>query len=328
MFKKATKQALHIKLAISGPSGSGKTYSALRLARGLGGKVAVLDTENRSASLYADHFDFDTYDVTDPRGYPPEYFIAAIQNAQDAGYATLIIDSLSHEWMGKGGCLEIVDRLSKTSAYKGNSYAAWGEVTPRHRALIDAILAAQIHIIATMRSKVEYAINKESGKTKIEKLGMESIQREGMDYEFTTIFELDRDSHMASAGKDRTNLFSDPHVITEETGKRIAAWLSSDTAQAAEASFKPAQAPVQAPVQAPAQAPAKPTQAERVGKATRYIFGFIADRSNAGDDELSILTIINQHLFHPIAELAEIKQLSDSETLALGRELYKRSQQS
>ena len=226
-FTKATKQATSIKLAISGPSGSGKTYSALLLAKGLGGKTAVLDTEGGSASLYADFFDFDTWDELDPKGFPPEYFIRVIKAAEEAGYSNLIIDSLSHEWNGRGGCLELADAIARAK-YKGNTFAAWVDVTPRHTKLIETILNTRLNILATMRSKSDYVITKDekTGKSTPQKVGLAAIQRDGMDYEFTLMFELDRDSHIAIAGKDRTHLFSDPVLITEATGQRIAAWLT------------------------------------------------------------------------------------------------------
>lgn len=226
-FTKATKQNATIKLAITGPSGSGKTYSALLIAKGLGGKTALLDTEYGSASLYSDIFEFDAWDEPDPSGFPPEYFIRVIKAAEAAGYQNLIIDSLSHEWTGRGGCLELVDSIGRSKC-RGNSYVAWGEVTPRHNKLVEAIVGAKMNIIATMRAKTEYVLNKsENGKAIPQKVGLGSVQRDGMDYEFTTMFELDRDSHIANAGKDRTSLFRDPVLITEDTGKRIAQWLTS-----------------------------------------------------------------------------------------------------
>lgn len=225
-FKKATKIATSIKLAISGTAGSGKTYSALRIAKGLGGKTALLDTEGGSASLYADKFDFDAWDESDPAGFPPEYFIRVIKAAEEAGYKNLIIDSLSHEWSGRGGCLELMDAIAR-SKYHGNTFTAWNDVTPRHNRLVDTMLNSKLNIIATMRSKSDYVINKDekTGKSTPQKVGLATIQRDGMDYEFTTMFELDRDSHLASVGKDRTGLFTDPRVITEDTGRTIAQWM-------------------------------------------------------------------------------------------------------
>ena len=134
-FVKATKKNAHMKMAITGPSGSGKTFSALLLAKGLGGRTALLDTEYGSASLYSDLFEFDAWDEEDPSGFPPEYFIKVIREAEAAGYNNLIIDSLSHEWNGRGGCLELLDSLTRTK-YRGNSFIAWGEITPRHQKLI------------------------------------------------------------------------------------------------------------------------------------------------------------------------------------------------
>lgn len=268
-FSKATKQALSIKLAISGTAGSGKTFSALRLASGLGGRIAVLDTEGQSASLYADYFDFDNYDRIHPEGFPPEYFIQAIQAAEQAGYRTLIIDSLSHEWMGRGGCLELADKLANTNRYRGNTFAAWAMITPRHQALIDTILNARINIVATLRSKTEYAVEQAKGKTTVNKLGLAPVQRDGLDYEFTVVFDLDRETHTAMATKDRTKLFTNPHIITEETGQRIDAWLTK-----AEPAPKPKPAPKPVPKPKPAPKPApKPTKEPQgnVAEALEYL---------------------------------------------------------
>lgn len=227
-FKKATRKDAYIKIAISGVSGSGKTFSALSICKGLGGKTALLDTEYGRASLYSDFFDFDVWDEQDPSGFPPEYFIRVIKAAEEAGYNNLIIDSLTHEWQGRGGCLELVDAIAKAK-YKGNSYVAWGEVTPRHNKLVETVLSSKLNIICTMRSKSEYVLNKDekTGKTTPQKVGLGTVQRDGIEYEFTVMFELDRDSHIANAGKDNTFLFKDPGIITEQTGKRIAQWLSS-----------------------------------------------------------------------------------------------------
>lgn len=230
-FVKATKRNATIKMALTGPSGSGKTYSALLLAKGLGGRTALLDTEYGSASLYSDIFDFDTWDEEDPSGFPPEYFIRVIKEAEAAGYNNLIIDSLTHEWNGRGGVLELLDSLTRTK-YKGNSFIAWSELTPRHTKLIETIVGSKMNIIATMRSKTEYVLNKDekSGKQLPQKVGVGTIQRDGVDYEFTIMFELDRDTHIAFAGKDRTTLFNDPVKITEEIGVKIRNWLRSDAA--------------------------------------------------------------------------------------------------
>lgn len=221
MFKKAERKQAKLRLALAGPSGSGKTYSALLLAQGLGGRIAVIDTEHGSASLYADIADFDTLELSAP--YSPERYVDAISAAEQNGYSVLIIDSYSHEWTGSGGCLEANEKLAHQK-FKGNTWAAWNETTPRHRRLTDKILTSSLHIICTMRSKTETVQGE--GK-KILKLGMKSEQRDGIDYEFTVVLDLTHDGHAAMASKDRTKLFQEPELITEETGRRLLAWLNS-----------------------------------------------------------------------------------------------------
>lgn len=226
-FKKAERKQAKARVAFNGPPGSGKTMSALLLAKGLGGRVAVIDTERGSASLYSHIMEFDTLDLEAP--YTPEKFIEAINAAAAAKYDVLIIDSMTHEWDGAGGCLEINDHVANAK-YKGNTWAAWNETTPRHRAFVDAILQAPMHVLATMRSKVETVQGE--GK-KVVKLGMKSIQRDGTDYEFTTVFDITHENHAAIATKDRTELFKEPTTITTETGKRLLNWLNSGAVAAA-----------------------------------------------------------------------------------------------
>lgn len=220
MFKKAERKQAKLRLALAGPSGAGKTYSALLIAKGLGGKIAVLDTEKGSASLYSDLVDFDVVDLTAP--FTPERYIEVITAAEAAGYDTLVIDSYSHEWTGPGGCLEDNERLAH-SKFKGNTWAAWNETTPRHRKLTNKILGSSLHIICTMRSKTETVQGE--GK-KIIKLGMKSEQRDGTDYEFTVVLDVAHDTHEAVASKDRTRLFGGYEVITEDTGRKLIAWLN------------------------------------------------------------------------------------------------------
>jgi hypothetical protein len=226
MFKKAERKQARLRLALSGPSGSGKTLSALLLATGLGGRIAVIDTEHDSASLYAEDAEFDVTSLSAP--YSPERYIEAIKSAEASGYSVLIIDSYSHEWIGAGGCLEINDSIAKQK-YKGNTWSAWNETTPRHRKLVDTILTSPLHIICTMRSKTETVQGE--GK-KIIKLGMKSEQREGSDYEFTVVLDLVHDGNVAIATKDRTRLFEQPEVISADTGRRLIAWLNDGKKQA------------------------------------------------------------------------------------------------
>lgn len=224
-FQKATRKASKLRLAITGPSGSGKTYSALLLARGMGGSTAVIDTERGSASLYSDLLDFDVLDLQPP--YTPEAFIEAIDAAEHAGYDNLVIDSATHEWSGIGGCLELVDEIAR-SRYKGNTWSAWNDITPRHRAFLDRMMQSSCHIIATSRSKTDTAQVDDGGRKKVVKLGMKAEQRDGFEYEFTVVLDLVHDGHYATASKDRTGLFlGDPKPISDKTGQRVIAWLNS-----------------------------------------------------------------------------------------------------
>lgn len=226
-FAKATRKKAKLRLALTGPSGSGKTWGALMIAKGLGGKIACIDTEKGSASLYEHIVNFDVHELSAP--FTPEAYIRVIKEAEAAGYNVLIIDSTTHEWSGPGGVLELNDEVAKAK-YRGNSWSAWNELTPRHRAFIDAMTQSNMHIIATGRSKTETAQVEENGKKKVAKLGMKTEQRDGFEYEFTIVLDIVHDGHFAVASKDRTGLFiGDAKPITEETGKKLLAWLDQGT---------------------------------------------------------------------------------------------------
>jgi hypothetical protein len=220
-FRKAERRKAKLRLGLVGPSGSGKTYSALLVAKGLGGKVALIDTENGSGELYAHLTDYDVCTLEPP--YTVQKYLAAIEAAEQAGYDVVIIDSLSHAWAGQGGILEQVDARKG----RGNDFTAWRDVTPWHNKLIDAMLQSKCHVVATMRSKTAYEMEKdERGKVKPVKVGLAPVQREGMDYEFTVVLELDQQRHMAQASKDRTSLFDGQvFLVTESTGAMLRAWL-------------------------------------------------------------------------------------------------------
>ena len=226
MFKKAERKKAKLRLALSGTSGSGKTYGALQIAKGIGGKVAVLDTERGSASLYANMMDFDVVELGPP--YEPERFVDVMDAAAKAGYDILIIDSITHEWKGDGGILEIVDNIGRAK-FRGNSYAAWNEGDKRHRRFIDAMLHSPLHVIVTMRSKAVYVEGERNGKKTIEKQGAAPEQRDGIEYEFTAVLDLTVDGNLAVKSKDRTMLFNDPFRISEETGRKLREWLESGT---------------------------------------------------------------------------------------------------
>ena len=224
-FRKAQRKQAKLRLAITGPAGSGKTYSALLLAFGLGGKIAMIDTENGSGDLYSSLGDYDICGLSAP--YAPQRYLQLIREAEQAKYDIIIIDSLSHAWSGQGGLLDSQNRLAE-SKYRGNSYAAWREITPIQNLLVDGLIASPCHIIATMRSKTEYVqAENERGRTEIRKVGLAPVQREGIDYEFGTVFDLSP-NHLANVSKDRTGIF-DGNVfeINQETGKTLRKWLDA-----------------------------------------------------------------------------------------------------
>lgn len=191
-----------------GTAGSGKSLTALILASTLGKKIAMVDTEHGSAEMYAGTFDFDTLSLTE---YHPQKYIDAIREAAKEGYEVVIIDSLSHAWSGKGGALELVDQA--TARNKGSSFGAWRDVTPLQNQLVDAIIGCPAHVICTLRSKTDYQVETEGGKTRVRKVGLAPVQRDGMEYEFDFLAEMDAD-HRMIVTKSRIPALADK-VITK-----------------------------------------------------------------------------------------------------------------
>lgn len=227
-FQRAVKYTSKLRMALAGPSGAGKTYSALAIATALAGEgtVAVIDTERGSASKYADLFGFDVLDLDSP--FHPDRYVTAIHEAEEAGYTVLVIDSLSHAWNGTGGLLELVDGIARRNK-GGNTYAAWSEATPIQNRLIDAITRAKLHIIATIRSKQDYAQEKDerTGRTIIKKLGMAPVQREGLEYEFDVFADMDMENtlvvHKSRCPDLAGQVIPKPGIEVAETLKR---WLA------------------------------------------------------------------------------------------------------
>lgn len=228
MFTKAERKKAKLRLALCGPSGSGKTYSALLIASGLApdGKIALIDTENGSGELYSDLADYDIATLRPP--FMPERYMGLIRGAEQAGYAVLVVDSLSHAWMGEGGILDMHDKATLASRTQ-NSFTAWREVTPQHNALVETMLGANLHIITTMRTKTAYDLAEDgNGKKKPVKIGLAPVQRDGLEYEFTAVLDLSVEGHIATASKDRTRLLDGKHFVpTPKTGELLRQWLES-----------------------------------------------------------------------------------------------------
>lgn len=239
-LRKASRQKAKIRLGISGPSGSGKTISALLIAYGITGSwdnIAVIDTESNSADLYANHIvksgkkdfkigEFNVLPLRPP--FTPARYIDALHDCQDAGMQVIIIDSASHEWNGEGGILQMVDDL-KASGDRNAFTSGWSKATPLHDTFVQAMLNSTAHIIACMRSKVDYVLEaNDKGKMVPKKLGLAPVQREGLDYEYTTHLDLNL-QHFATPMKDRTGLFIGKplEVPSVDTGKKILEWCES-----------------------------------------------------------------------------------------------------
>jgi hypothetical protein len=219
-LKQSNRNQAKIRIALQGPSGSGKTYSSLLLAYGIcqdWRRIAVIDTEHQSAHLYSHLGEYNVLNLTAP--YTPERYIEAITTCEKAGMDVIIIDSLSHNWDGDGGILDIHANMA------GNSFTNWSKVTPRFNALVQKILSSGSHIIATIRSKQDYVITEKNGKSVPEKVGMKGIQKDGLEYDYTIVFELDIYNN-TSCTKDRTRLFNSriAFKIDETTGCKIMKW--------------------------------------------------------------------------------------------------------
>ncbi len=220
-LRQSERRQAKIKIGLQGCAGSGKTYSSLLLAKGITNgnlsKVAIIDTENGSADLYAHLGNYNVLTLAPP--YTPENYIKAIDVCEKAGMEVIILDSISHCWD------ELLDFHSKLA---GNSFTNWAKVTPRQKTFVDKILQANAHIIATMRTKQDYVLNQKDGKFIPEKVGLKSVQRDGLDYEFTLVFDVDI-KHFAVSSKDRTGLFmgKPEFVISENTGNEILEWCNA-----------------------------------------------------------------------------------------------------
>jgi hypothetical protein len=237
-FTPATKTALKARVALDGPAGSGKTFTALITARALAGpagRVAVIDTEHRSASLYADRFTFDTLPLDT---FHPRLLVEALAVAGNARYDAMVVDSLSHFWMGAEGMLESVDKATRRSGSSSSFNSGWKEMRPEERKMVDAMLAFPGHLIATMRTKTEWVVEQnERGKSAPRRVGTKAEQREGIEYEFTVVGDLDLE-HNLVVTKSRCPVLADAviHRPDETFGLTLLNWLNdgdkpSETAQ-------------------------------------------------------------------------------------------------
>lgn len=345
-FKKAVKSTARLRLALIGPSGSGKTYTSLAIGSALlppGKRMAVIDTEHGSASKYSDIFDFDVLELED---FDPRSYIWAIQEAEQAGYGVIVIDSLSHEWQGKGGVLEIVES-ARTRSKSGNSFAAWKDATPLHNQLIDKMIRCSGHLMATMRSKTEYVLQPtDRGGVAPVKVGMAPIQREGMDFEFDVVGEMDQ-LHRLIVTKSRCRHLD--NQIIDKPGKNVAdildQWLNDGGQPAAAAvaaasesmiadpvpdpaPYRPAPAPAPAPEPIAAPAPlagavaahnAEPEGPDPQGPVTPATLERLQAAIAAnGMSEYQVSSMLAKR------ELEALEQMQEFDALAVARKLEER----
>jgi len=195
----------------------------------------MIDTESGRGELYGNDFDYDIVTMSAP--YLADKYIAAIKAAEEAGYDNIIIDSLSHAWAGSGGALDQQGKIVDSG--KANSFTAWRTITPVHNSLVDAIIGSKCHVIATMRAKSEHIVEKDdNGRTTVRKVGLAPVQRDGMEYEFTVVFDIDK-SHYVSASKDSTKLFDGKFLkLDESLGQSLKTWLEADEPKKSEQKMK------------------------------------------------------------------------------------------
>ena len=221
LIRKAERKKPKLRLGIAGPSGSGKTWSALEIATGMGGKIGMIDTESGRGELYGNDFGYDIIRLEAP--YSPERYIEAIKTFENAGYDILIIDSLSHAWVGDGGVLSIVDRTGSKSFTEG-----WRVATPKQNSLIDTLVNSKMHIITTFRVKTEYVTEKDDrGRMVPKKVGLAPVQRDGVEYEFTVFMDINQE-HIAHVTKDNTKMFDNEWLKpSKQMGAKLMEWLNT-----------------------------------------------------------------------------------------------------
>lgn len=221
-FTQATRTSTKARIALCGPSGSGKTWTALTLAHALGERIAVIDTERGSASKYAGVNGWEFQTVA-PGSFAPDALTGLLAEAGQEGFDVLVLDSWSHYWMGVDGMLEQVDRRARN----GNNFSGWKEVRPDERRMIDALISYPGHVIATLRVKTEYVIEEnDRGKKVPRKIGLKPEQREGIEYEFDLVGDMDHDNNL-TVSKSRIPALTRAviHHPDGDLGKTIRSWL-------------------------------------------------------------------------------------------------------
>ena len=227
-FVKAKRNKVYSKTFVTGPAGSGKSKSSIELATGLfrkcgGTGIAYIGTEGDRDKLYAEtksshgdyYYEYDLLQLEDP--FSTDKYIAAINEAIDAGYKVCIIDGLSAEWKWLN---DTHDKMP------GNSFTNWGKLKPKHRQLLDLILSAPMHIICCARGKDEWILEDKNGKSVPRKVGLGSQTDKDISYEVMLSIQIEQDTHLAHADKDNTGLWPETRfsIITAKDGEALYEW--------------------------------------------------------------------------------------------------------
>ena len=332
-FRKAERKKARARCAICGPAGAGKTHGALLLAAGLGENILLIDTESGSGDLEVGKPGIPEYYVeTMEPPFDPAKYIEIIKAAEKQ-MDVIIIDSLSHAWAGSGGLL---DQQGKISDRGTNSFAAWRQITPKHNSLVDCMLQSSAHIIATMRSKQEYVLEEDSrGKKAPRKVGLAPVQRDGLEYEFTIVFDVDQKTHTAMATKDRSSLFPPDQMfkISRDTGDAIHKWLDSGVESVTTPAPQEAAAEAEAASEPQKEAPKAQTQEKKSStkqrtKAPKKINvpepkDESADREMNKNEKNKLLMISKEAGYEDLAEAIALLEgeIGEVKTLAQGRAL-------
>lgn len=256
-IERAQRTQARLRLALTATSNGGKTWSSILIAKGiveqlliegkltgtLEGKIGMIDTERKSGSLYSHLAPFDCINLNPP--YTSERYGQALSVLEAAGYAVIIVDQISHAWSGPGGMLALLNKKAKAEHY-GNTFNAWADVTPEQDAFIDRLLASPAHLIVTMRQKTEWKLEErenKAGKMKLTpvRIGTKPVQRDGVEYEFTTLLGLDTETHLAKPLKNRCPVFQDgvAVMLNESIGHKLAEWMLGGAPLAAEEAVEP-----------------------------------------------------------------------------------------
>lgn len=307
VIRKAQRRKAKARVGISGPAGSGKTFGSLLLAYGIchdWDKICLIDTENGSGELYADYkangYEIGQYNVISLSSpYSPDKYIAAIKECEDAGIEVIVVDSLTHAWAGEGGLLDKKGQIERSGKPGINSWTAWRDVTPLHNRLVEAILNSKCHLIATLRAKMDYVQEADptTGKQIVRKVGMNPIQRDGMEYEFTIFIDINQD-HQATTTKDRTSLFDGRQfTLSVDMGRQLLGWLDAG---------------VDAPAPEPVQTQKQESSTDTITAESIRALHAIRNQMGKTEDEFK------SGLSHILKrEITSLKQLTEQEAKAL-----------